>query len=274
MSDDRAGYQGVPEWRHALGDSWLATVPTADRQFAPLTGAALDALGVAAGQRALDVGCGVGSTTLEIARRVAPTGSVVGIDVSPTLAGEARRRLARWPAISIVEGDAQTHDLGDARFDVIHSRLGVMFFEDAVAAFTNLRRAVRRDGALAFTCWQGIEHNPWMSEVGRALIGHVDIPRPAPPGAPGAFSFADPYMVRAVMGNAGWTDLKLEPIQWSVGFESPEELAALAPANFLLAPADAATRRRAVDALVEAIGERGSFDYAAWLVSCRPGSGR
>lgn len=107
---------------------------------------AMDRLDLRPGQRVVDLGCGAGRTTVELASRVGPGGSVVGVDISAGMLAAARERAARLGAgnVEFVHADVQVHDLGEARFDAAYSRFGVMFFADPVAAFANVRRALRR----------------------------------------------------------------------------------------------------------------------------------
>src|SRR5262245_53769663 len=99
----------------------------------PFGVALVDALGPQPGGRALDVGCGFGTTTLAVARAVGPTGRVVGIDISAVLVDRARARLAGSDgdlgAVELVRGDAQTDDLHGPH-DAAVSRFGLMFFAD------------------------------------------------------------------------------------------------------------------------------------------------
>jgi ubiquinone/menaquinone biosynthesis C-methylase UbiE len=93
----------------------------------------------------VDVGCGSGQTTREAAR-MAPGGSVVGVDNSGAMIERAREltELEGPPNVTFVRADAQTHNFSSESFDVAISRFGTMFFRDPVAAFTNIASALRR----------------------------------------------------------------------------------------------------------------------------------
>ncbi|MFV2039343.1 MAG: hypothetical protein ACC660_03790, partial [Acidimicrobiales bacterium] len=96
------------------------------------------------------------------------------------------------------------------------SRFGVMFFDDPVAAFTNMRAALRPGGRLAFSCWQGIEANDWMLVPGVAAAEHVGLPDLGAAEGPGPFSLADPDHLDDLLRAAGYTDRRIEPFATTV----------------------------------------------------------
>ena len=123
-------------------------------QFAPLGRHVLAALAPGPGESVLDIGCGGGETALDLARAVAPDGTVVGIDLSPAVLAFARRATIGCERVRFLQADAQVFPFEPASFDAAFSRFGVMFFADPVAAFINIRRSLKRNGRLAFVCWR------------------------------------------------------------------------------------------------------------------------
>jgi SAM-dependent methyltransferase len=175
---------------------------------------AMDRLDLRPGQRVVDLGCGAGRTTLELASRAGPGGSAVGVDISAAMLAAGRDRAARLGAgnVEFVHADVQVHDLGEARFDAAYSRFGVMFFADPVAAFGNVRRSLRPAGTLSFVCWQGLSDNEWMLIPAAAAATVVGSLPPMPgPGEPGPFSLSDPGRVRAVLDAAGFGSVAVTP---------------------------------------------------------------
>src|SRR5262249_38336345 len=148
----------------------------------------------------LDVGCGCGDSTVDLARRVAPDGTVVGMDISAVML-ERARQTAREQGVNarFEHADAQTHAFAPASFDVLFSRFGVMFFADPTAAFANLRSALRPGGKLAFVCWQSLAENPWMLVPLGAAFQIIPPPPMPAPDAPGPFAFADQSRVRSIL---------------------------------------------------------------------------
>jgi SAM-dependent methyltransferase len=199
-------------------DAWTVAVGAA------FGAAAIDALDPQPGARMADVGCGTGPTTIEIARRVAPTGSVVGFDIAPSMVESARER-ARRAGVGGVEfrvADAQVHSLGDDLFDGAFSQFGVMFFGDPVQAFANIGRSLRDGSSLAFACWQDLFLNEWMFVPGAAALGAAGVAPSLPaPGEPGPFSLCDPMVVTQVLTAAGFDDVAVVPLSATV--EVPED---------------------------------------------------
>jgi len=226
---------------------------------------AMDRLDLRAGQRVVDLGCGAGRTTLELASRVGPGGAAVGVDISAEMLAAGRERAARLGAgnVEFVHADVQVSDLGQARFDAAYSRFGVMFFADPVAAFANVRRALRPGAVLSFVCWQGLFDNEWMLIPGAAVATVTGSMPPIPgPGEPGPFSLADPERTRAVLDAAGFGSIVITPHSDHIVI-SEDRIPEVARTSsrtgrvrVMLQDADEPTRERAVAAIEEALRAR------------------
>ena len=197
-------------WGGIGGAAWVDLQEQMDVQLSLLGEAVVGAARPEPGERVLDVGCGCGSTTLAIARLVGPAGSVVGYDISEPMLARAMQRASDSGVrnATFTVADAQTAQLAGP-FDVVCSRFGVMFFDDPVAAFANLRRATRSGGRLAFVCWQPESLNESFSVVGAAANDVLGPPQYADPTAPGPFAFADSERVRSILHDAGWGSLEI-----------------------------------------------------------------
>jgi SAM-dependent methyltransferase len=195
------------EFWSEMAPTWLALEDQLQEVGGPPGELAMDRLGLLPGQRVVDLGCGSGRTTLQLAARVGPGGEAVGVDISAGMLARGRERAAQLGAgnVEFVHADIQVHDFGEARFDAAYSRFGVMFFTDPVAAFANVRRALRPGGTLSFACWQSVFDNEWMLIPGVAVAEVTGSLPPMPgPEEPGPFSLADPARVRAVLAAAGF----------------------------------------------------------------------
>jgi SAM-dependent methyltransferase len=256
---------GQAEFWSELAPTWLALEDQLEEVAGPAGTLAMDRLGLLPGQRVVDLGCGPGRTTLELAARVGPGGQAVGVDISAEMLARGRERAARLGAgnVEFVHADAQVHDFGQARFDAAYSRFGVMFFSDPVAAFANVRRALRPGAALSFVCWQGVVDNEWMLIPGAAAAEVTGTLPPMPgPGEPGPFSLADPARVRAVLGAAGFGSIAVTPHADHVVI-SEDQIPAAAQASIraggvrqALREAADQTRQRALTAIETALRAR------------------
>jgi SAM-dependent methyltransferase len=199
-------------WNDTVGPAWVAMQDALDAQLRPLGEAAMAVLAPVAGERLLDIGCGCGDTSLELARRVDEGGGVTGADISAPMLGVARARAeaAGFGWARFVQADAQVAAFEPA--DGAFSRFGVMFFADPAAAMANLRRALKPGGRLAFVCWRALAENPWMSVPGAAVAPLLPAAlRPVDPFAPGPFAFADRERLHGFLKSAGFAEIAIEP---------------------------------------------------------------
>jgi SAM-dependent methyltransferase len=249
---------------------------------APFGTAMLDAARPRPGERVLDVGCGYGTTTIDAAERVAPSGRVVGVDISAVMLEPARRRVAAAGLhdIELVEADAQVYPFEATSFDVVISRLGTMFFEDPTAAFANLARALRPGGRLAFVAWQDPLKSEWIAVALAAVVAQLGRPPDlGEPGAPGPWAFANGDRLTRLLNTGGFRDVTLESVTrpQRVADDADDAVAfirSLPETQQLFAGAPQDTVAAAIDALHPAFapyaGPHGVvMDSTAWLVTAQ-----
>lgn len=263
-------------WNSQVGEEWVRHADAIDAMLAELTRATFEALALKAGERALDIGCGSGATTLMAADRVGPSGQAVGLDISQPLLNLARRRAKGRENVSFIEADAGAGAIAGAPFDAAFSRFGVMFFDDPVAAFANIRSALTPKGRLAFACWRPFAENHWTMLPLTSLTPMLKAPLPPPdPDAPGPFALADAAKIDRILSASGWRDISVTP--WDglavIGADADEAAAFL----LKIGPCaraineqglDAAeARRRLVDFLTRRQSARGvALPAACWIV--------
>jgi len=156
-------------WNGLGGRNWVEARELLDAMLKPFEDLLVQAVSARSAVHVLDVGCGAGSTTLAVARIVGANGRSVGIDISEPLIGAARARTEQQTAPArFIHADAQTYPFEPASFDMIISRFGVMFFDDPVRAFANLRRAAGDGAELRFIAWRSAGENPFMTAAERA----------------------------------------------------------------------------------------------------------
>lgn len=213
QDERRANADQIAYWNDLAGQKWVRYQAMLDRQLDAVGAAAMDVAHLQSGEAVLDVGCGCGSTTLELGRRVGPPGRAVGLDISRPMLHLARQRsrTEKVPNATFLEADAQVHAFRP-EFDVLFSRFGVMFFEDPVAAFSNLHNAMRRGSRVAFVCWQALQRNDWMLKPMMAALQHISLDSPPSPDAPGPFAFANPERVEGILAEAGYSNVVMRAL--------------------------------------------------------------
>jgi SAM-dependent methyltransferase len=213
--DDQNADQ-IAYWNGPGGQRWAARQASQDIVLAPVADALIDRADVKPGERIVDVGCGAGATTVAFAQKVGPSGHVVGIDISGPMLARARENLPAGLSADFVLADATIYPFEPARFDLLASRFGVMFFADPARSFANLHKAMRPSGRLAFACWREPRENPFFMAPLQAVYKHA--PKLPPPGPedPGPFAFASVARVNRILGAAGFSDIKMEPVDLSL----------------------------------------------------------
>lgn len=265
-------------WNGPSGRAWVDAQALMDRMFEPFETLLADAAAASPARSVLDVGCGTGAVTLAIARRLGANAHCTGIDISARMIDAARARAERCgvPA-RFVRADVQTHAFEPASVELIVSRLGVMFFDDPVRAFANLRQAARPDALMRFVAWRSAADNPFMTTAERAAAPLLPNLPARQPGAPGQFAFGDRQRIVSVLSDSGWADIAIEPIDRACVLPEPaldDYIARLGPVGLALLETDDATRRRVVDTVRAAFeryvhGAEVRFDAACWLVTAR-----
>jgi SAM-dependent methyltransferase len=196
---------------------WLEIREPLERQLAPLGRAAMATLRLKPGERVLDIGCGVGGTPRELAEAVGAEGRVVGLDVLEAAIDVARSDALLPGNVSFLRGDAQFLPFEAGAYDAVFSRFGMMFFADPVAAFENLRRALRSGGRLAFVCWRNLDENELDHLPLRAAAPVLPARLVAETASADWFSFADREQLHDLLGQAGFIDTSIMPHDQQVG---------------------------------------------------------
>lgn len=258
-------------------EGWLAHADRYDEAGRKQWERFLAAVDVPADALVLDIGCGGGRTTIDVAR-TATAGSATGVDISLRMVEHARRAAeeAGVANVAFVHADAQVHTFPPSTHDLAISSFGTMFFSDPEAAFGNIRRSLRPGGRLAMLVWRPLAENEWLTALRGALALGRDLPLP-PTDAPGPFSLAREGRVREVLGAAGFGDADLLPLDEPMSFGRDADdafpfLQTFGLTKGLTEGLDAADRERAMDSLrslVEAheTPDGVTFGTAAWLVT-------
>lgn len=269
-------------WNGEGGQKFIKYQNALDEMLEPFGNETISRLGIKSGEVVLDIGCGCGATTLEIARRVGAKGEAVGVDISEPMLARAEDAAAHAELTNIFfeRADVETGVLHRDSFDAAFSRFGIMFFETPETALTNVGKMLHDKGRIGFACWQPLEKNPWIAMQIEVVMPLIDEP-PAPlgPEDPGPFSFADPDRVRRILTTAGFGDIQIESYAPEIVIGATHDLDDAAefaldmgPASRLLADASAEVKAKSLEGVKEAFGrfhtDKGVvLESAAWIVT-------
>ena len=270
--------RGAEFWNGTMGHSWVSQQAVISDVFTAVTSLSLGAAGPKRGEHVIDVGCGTGDTLLAFAKIVGPSGAVLGVDVSAPMLGFAKDRSADAGLgnVSFALADATTYGFEPRWADLVYSRFGVMFFDDAIKAFANIRSGMKESGRLVFVCFRTMHESPWFHVPIEAARPHVPPQPPADPTAPGMFSFARKDRLHGILAEAGFREIVLKatdvPIHGKDIAQSMAFITQAGPLPALLEKASDEQRERAIEAVRNALAAKIGADgrglhVGLWLVS-------
>ena len=271
----RANEEQIALWNDTAGRASVELQETLDRALEPFEDLLVRAVAARKARRVLDIGCGTGSTTLAVARQIGPKGTAVGVDISEPMIALAKQRAERESAPPrFFCADAQTHAFETASFDMIVSRFGVMFFDDPVRAFANLRRAAAPKADLHVIAWRSPADNPFMTTAERAAAPFLPQMPARRADEPGQFAFADRGHVSSILEKSGWAEIDIEPFEVICSLREPELEAyftRLGPLGRVLPQLDEKSRSRIIDTVRAAFepyvhGDDVRFTAACWSI--------
>lgn len=272
------------DWNGDSGNRWAANLERLDLMLEAFGRAAIETAKARPGEHIIDIGCGSGTSSFALADQTGAAGHVLGVDISEQLVEIARATTPAGAAIEFRCADAATAPLPAGRFDLLFSRFGVMFFDDPVAAFAHMRQALKPGGRLAFVCWRGAQENDWV-RLPMAAIRDIVQPVPADPDAPGPFAFGNRERLIDILGQAGFTDVEVEPFDAAISYgrgatretaidDALDMAFQVGPLSRALADQPDDIRARAATAVRLALAERPGdtsvlIDGATWIVTAR-----
>lgn len=232
-------------WTAAAGPKWVRQQAAMDALLGPVLDVVMTHAPLRSGDHLLDIGCGTGVSVVAALNAVGGTGHVTGLDISQTMLDLAGDRVAGATNVSLLKADAQTHAF-NTPFDAMISRFGVMFFEDTVAALSNLNAALKPSGSMTFAAWGPAPQNPYFMVPAKAAASVLG-PMPKTDRAlPGPFAFEDDARVLGMFADAGIKDAKVETVQIAL---SPQgDVADTAALMMEIGPAEAAVKHHEANA--------------------------
>jgi len=277
-ADDRNADE-IAFWNGPGGQRWLNRQQALDGLLAPIAEVLFDRAAARVGEIVLDIGCGCGATSIALARRVAPGGHVLGIDVSSPMLERARQLAPKGLPVDFALADATVYPFEPGRADLLCSRFGVMFFADPVQSFANMRCGLRGGARLAFACWRELRENLWLLLPLQEAYRHVPRLPEVGPEDPGPFSFSAGRRVCGILERAGFRAIELEPIILSLDPSNGRGLDAAVDAALSIGPASRALdgqpaeRRAAAAESIRAalsqwqVGDTVPLPGALWIVT-------
>jgi len=268
-------------WNDLKGDLWVELQTKIDPMLTVFDEKLLEVLDVQKGERALEIGCGTGTTTLKMADRLGPNGSIHALDFSRPMIGRAKERAveASVDHAVFVETDAQEYQYPSEEFDLAYSRFGVMFFEDPVKAFSGIQSAMKPGGRLAYICWSDKNNNPWIWEPAQVAKKFLELPKPPGEDEPGMFSMCREERIFEILDKAGWSKIRVEAFNSfnSIGNdadEAAEFISRMGPMSEPFSLAGAAIQQKTLEAMKSFLKEYESADgvkmgFGNWVVTAR-----
>ena len=218
------------QFRHLIADGLGRFGVEAMRRFPP-----------AEGERVVDLGCGLGDSSAQLAELVGPSGSVLGVDISPRFI-ELSRAESMLPNVRFEVMDVQAAPFAE-QFDYAFSRFGTMFFANPVAGLRNIRGALAPGGRACMVVWRRREENPWMyvaEQVVKPLLPEEDETVDEAHCGPGPFSMAGADTVSMQLRAAGFAEISFR--RFDRPFLLGRDLEEAIEINLALGPAGEALR--------------------------------
>ncbi|MHC2251397.1 SAM-dependent methyltransferase [Bradyrhizobium embrapense] len=271
----------IAYWNGPGGQRWASRQAAQDIVLQPVLDLLIDRAAPKAGERVVDVGCGSGASSFALASKVAPDGRVLGVDVSEPMLTRARQSTPQGLPVEFALADATVYPFAPASFDLLASRFGVMFFADPAASFTNLHKAMKPTGRIAFACWQEPRENPFFMTPLQAVYRHVPKLPPLGPEDPGPFAFASEARVKRILGEAGFSGIAMEPCKVELDVATGRGIDAAIQGALEIGPASRAleghpdeVRAAATASIREALapfvkGDAVPLPGAIWIVTAR-----
>ena len=208
----------------AAAQTWHNWGPTLQHWLGPATELMLDMAAVKPGSRVLDVAAGAGDQTLQAAKRVGPTGSVLATDISPKILEFARQNALShgYKNVSTRVLDGENLDVESGGFDAVISRVGLIYFPDQQKALTSIRKALKPGGRLGAIVYSTADKNQFVSIPVSIIRRRANLPPPAP-GQPGPFSLGGDGVLRDALSRAGFKDMKEQRVPAPLKMKSASE---------------------------------------------------
>ena len=266
-------------WNESKGKSWVELQPKIDSLLKPIGEAALSKLNPIEGEKIAELGCGTGTMSFLISKKIGKSGLVQGFDISEPMLDYAEKRRINSNLVNIkyTLADLQIHEFKKNSFDALFSRFGVMFFDNPVVAFTNLRSSLKKGGRFIFACWAERLANDWIELPTEIASRFLEMPPTPPEKTPGPFAFEDKDYVTSILNEAGWKNVGFENFSCSHSAgrtldEAARFLGKMGPMSGLIENSGSKMRERFYEALKLELSKYETdagimMNFSTWIVS-------
>ncbi|MEW6544602.1 MAG: methyltransferase domain-containing protein [Nitrospirota bacterium] len=211
------------DWSNVAA-GWKKWWKTMEQSARPASDRLVELAALKPGHQVLDVATGIGEPAVTAARKVGPTGQVIATDQAPQMLAIGRERAAELGLANVEfrEADAETLDFVQQSFDAILSRWGLMFLPNLSGALTRMHRLLKPGGRLAAAVWGPPPKVPFISLAMGTVRQQLQLP-PPPPDVPGPFSLADVGVLERAFAQAGFREVRSEPLVLTFEWPSAED---------------------------------------------------
>jgi len=268
-------------WNDLKGELWVELQTRIDPMLSIFDQKLLQILEVQKGERALEIGCGTGTTTLNMSEHVGRNGSIHAIDFSKPMINRAKQRAsdASVEHAVFVQADAQEYNYPAEDFDLAYSRFGVMFFQDPVTAFSKIHGAMKPGGRLGYVCWADKTKNPWILNPSKVAKNFLELPKHPGDNEPGMFSMCREERIFEILDEAGWNEIQVEAFDSmnSIGKnaeDAAEFISKMGPMSEPFTEADEVSQQKTLEALKNYLQNYEKpngvmLDFGNWIVTAK-----
>ena len=214
-------------WNEQSGQAWVIHDAAMNERLQIISDILFEDLAVLECKNGLDIGCGAGSTTQRLHETLGKEGNVTGLDISGKLIGVARSH-PESNRLHFLQADAQSYAFNREVFDVVISRFGVMFFENPIKAFQNIKSAIQPGREMRFVCWAPLEANDFFISPLKTVVDITGVSFAEPGREPGPLAFSDRSYLSSILQEAGYSSVNIDVVETSISTrDSVEQNAAL-----------------------------------------------
>ena len=214
-------------WNEQPGQSWVIHDEAMNERLQIISDILFEDLDVLERKNGLDIGCGAGSTTRRLHTKLGEEGHVTGLDISGKLL-EVARSHSESIGLHFLQADAQSYAFDREIFDVAISRFGVMFFENPVKAFQNIKSAIQPGREMRFVCWAPMTANDFFISPLETVVDITGVSFPKPGREPGPLAFSNRTYLSSILQEAEFSSVNIDVVETSINTkDSVEQNAAL-----------------------------------------------